>query len=269
MEWLTIALSAFLTLITPAGAIIDSVIAGTIRSRMNGVESLAVRVDNTPSYAALQGKVDRVRIAGRGIYPISGVRIQAIDLETDPIDVDLGKLQGQRANPISALRKPAGAAIRLVLSEEDINKAFQSPEIQQQVQRTIDRLVPRSEESGGTFQLKSARIDFQENNRVSIALELQAGDASDPLNLSLTSRLNVVGGRKIEILDPTGTLNGRRLSGRLLKGFADGLAERFDLANFEKDGIFARLLQLRIDDDKLQVAVFARVTPRSGNPIAP
>ncbi|MFN7514831.1 MAG: DUF2993 domain-containing protein, partial [Microcystis sp.] len=41
---------------------------------------------------------------------------------------------------------------------------------------------------------------------------------------------------------------------------------QLDLKNFEKQGIIARLLQLQIDDDKLSIAAFGRIEPRSGNP---
>lgn len=269
MEWFTIALSSLLTLLVPAGAIVDSVLADNIRSRVNKVEQLSVRVDNTPGYQALQGKVDRVRIAGRGLYPVEGLRVEAIDLETDPLSVDLGRLQQKKAKLNEALRKPASGALRLVLTEEDLNKALQAPEIKARVQAVIDRAVPRREETGNqSFQLQSARVDLRENNRVAIAIEVRSGrdgQLSDPINLSLEVGLNVIDGRKLELLEPSGTLNGRRLSSRILRGFADGIAERFDANTLSKDGIFARLLQLQIDGDKLQVAVFARLDPRSGN----
>ncbi|MEG3439606.1 DUF2993 domain-containing protein [Pannus brasiliensis CCIBt3594] len=269
MEWFTIALSSLLTLLVPAGAILDSVLANSIRARVNKVEQLSVRVDNTPSYQALQGKVDRVRVAGRGLYPVEGFRVEAIDLETDPLSVDIGKLQQKKAKLNEALRKPASGALRLVLTEEDINKALQSPEIKARVQAVIDRAVPRREETGNqSFQLQSARVDFLENNRVATTIEVRSirdGQVSEPIDLALEVGLKVIDGRKLELLDPSGTLNGRRLSGRILRGFADGIAERLDANALAKEGIFARLLQFQIDGDKLQVAVFARLDPRSGN----
>jgi hypothetical protein len=273
MEWLTIALSSLLTILTPAGAILDSVLAGAIRSQVREIESLSVRVDNTPSYQALQGKIERVRIAGRGVYPITDFRVAAIDLETDTIHIDLSKLQQRRKNPLEALRQPASGAFRVVLSEADINQALQAPEIQKQLQSVMDRLVPRREETGNQIlQLRSARVDFQPDNRVAIALEVRSSreDGTDEtVNLSLESGFALVGGRKLQFLEPSGTLNGRRLSRRLLQGFAEGIVDRFDLASFETQGIFVRVLQFQGDDDKLQIAVFARLDPRSGNSIAP
>ncbi len=38
-----------------------------------------------------------------------------------------------------------------------------------------------------------------------------------------------IGHERIELIDPTATLNGRRISSRLLKGFAEGISTQLDL----------------------------------------
>ena len=93
MEWFLIALTGFLTVITPVGLVVDHVIANNIRDRVKSVEELSVRVDNAPSYQLIQGKVNRVRIASRGIEPIDHVRIDTLDIETDPIDIKTNDLK--------------------------------------------------------------------------------------------------------------------------------------------------------------------------------
>lgn len=65
MEFFTILLSGLLGLVSPAGLVIDRTAESFIRSRFE-VEQLQVRVDNAPSHQLLQGKVERVLIAGRG-----------------------------------------------------------------------------------------------------------------------------------------------------------------------------------------------------------
>ena len=85
MEWFLIALTGFLTVITPVGLVVDHVIANNIRDRVKSVEELSVRVDNAPSYQLIQGKVNRVRIASRGIEPIDHVRIDTLDIETEKV----------------------------------------------------------------------------------------------------------------------------------------------------------------------------------------
>ncbi|MGH2415639.1 MAG: LmeA family phospholipid-binding protein, partial [Microcystaceae cyanobacterium] len=79
MEFLTIFLSSLLAAISPAGLILETVVENTLRDRVEAVEQLEVRIDNTPSYQVLQGKVDRVRIASRGVEPIPHLRIEALE----------------------------------------------------------------------------------------------------------------------------------------------------------------------------------------------
>lgn len=270
MEWLTITLASVLTLLTPAGAIIDTVLAHTLRSQVQKVEQLAVRVDNTPNYQVLQGKIDRVRISARGIYPLAGVRIEKIELETEPISLDLRRLQQKNSSLAAALRRPAAGALHLVLTETNLNQALQSAAVKEQIQTLINNLIPSREEFGSTkYQLSQANFNFLNNNRVALSLQLETQRPDEPaatLNLSLEVGFKLVQGRKIELIDPTATLNGRRISSRLLKGFAEGISTQLDLKNFEKQGIIARLLQLQIDDDKLSIVAFGRIEPRSGNP---
>lgn len=270
MEWLTITLASILTLLTPAGMIIDAVLANALRSQVQKVEQLVVRVDNTPNYQALQGKIDRVRISGQGIYPLAEVRIEKIELETDPISLDLGRLQQRNSSLAAALRQPASGAVHLVLTETDINKALQSAAIQGQIQTLINNLIPSREELGNIkYRFSQANFNFLNNNRVAVSLQLETQRPDSPaetVNLALEVGFKLVQGRKIELIDPSATLNGRRISSRILKGFAEGISAQLDLKNFEKQGIIARLLQLEIDDDKLSIAAFGRIEPRSGNP---
>ncbi len=160
--------------------------------------------------------------------------------------------------------------MHLVLTETNLNQALQSAAVKEQIQTLINNLIPSREEFGSTkYQLSQANFNFLNNNRVALSLQLETQRPDEPaasLNLSLEVGFKLVQGRKIELIDPTATLNGRRISSRLLKGFAEGISTQLDLKNFEKQGIIARLLQLQIDDDKLSIAAFGRIEPRSGNP---
>ena len=85
MELIAIILSGFLSLLVPVGFVGDQIAAREIGKRFEKVEQLQVRIDNAPSYQILQGKLERVRIAGRGIWFSDSIRIEALELETDAI----------------------------------------------------------------------------------------------------------------------------------------------------------------------------------------
>ncbi|ACK68658.1 conserved hypothetical protein [Gloeothece citriformis PCC 7424] len=269
MEWLAIALAAILTGLSPAGLVIDQVVAGRIRAQVEEVETLAVRIDNVPTHQILQGKVDRIRIASRGVYPIKGVRIEAIELESDPINLNLDRLTKGGEDAITeSLRQPAQVAVRVVIEEKDVNQAFQSPEIQAQLQKLINRLIPSQEGLEREFNLSKINIDFLPDNRVRLEIVLQTGNRenesedSQGINLVLETGLNVIAGRQIEITEPTASLNGRKLSTRLIKGFAEGLNQQLDLRKLEEDNIIARIIQFNITQDEINLATFIRVNPK-------
>src|SRR4028119_714304 len=99
MEFITILLSGLLAVLSPVNLVADKVTEGAIRARFNKIEQLQVRVDNAPNYQIVQGKVERLRIAGRGLWLTPDIRIGALELETDPINVDLQRLRqgGQKS----------------------------------------------------------------------------------------------------------------------------------------------------------------------------
>ena len=142
MEWFLIALTSLLTAITPVGLVVDNVIANNIRDRVKSVEELSVRVDNAPSYQLIQGKINRVHIASRGIEPIDHVRIDTLDIETDPINIKLNDLKTSNLNQIRAsLRSPLQGAFNLIITEDDINKALAEPQIKSQIQALLSKLL--------------------------------------------------------------------------------------------------------------------------------
>ena len=90
MEFLTILLSSLFGLVSPTGLVVEKVTSNAVRSQFARVEQLQVRVDNPPSYQLLQGKVQKVRIAGRGLQLKQlNIRLAVLELKTDPIDLDI------------------------------------------------------------------------------------------------------------------------------------------------------------------------------------
>ncbi len=67
MEILVSILSSLLAIGTSVNLIGDVVLKNDIRSQVEEVETIAIRIDNAPNYQVLSGKVQRVRIATRGL----------------------------------------------------------------------------------------------------------------------------------------------------------------------------------------------------------
>jgi hypothetical protein len=280
MEILTIVLAGLLGIGSSGGIVLDKIAQGKILSQVIGVEQQAVRIDNQPNYRAAQGKVARVRIASRGLRIKPGIRIASLDLETDPLAVKLANLNLSNIDRLrESLTTPASGAVKIVLTEKDLNQALQSTEIQAQLQNTLNRLiVSRAGSTNISYQLSDIQLKLRPKNRLQVSLKLSrptrtnlnlepnatAGtyrgeNASRELAISLELTVKVINGKKVRLLNPQGTVNGRPMSSRLLNGFATGISDRLNLNTLSADGILARILQLEINEDNLQLISFVRL----------
>lgn len=271
MEWLTIVIAGLLAILTPTGLILEKVAEDNIRRQVKEVEQLSVRVDNSPSYQVALGKVDRIRLASRGVYPIADLRIDTVELESDRLDVDLEKLRGKNTRILQSLREPAQVAVRVVIEEDDVNRALQSPEIKGKLQKLLNGLLPDdSDISVPPFEILNAQFDIEDNNRFRFQAQLQQSPTADApartLELILEIDVKTIRGRQIQLSQPAGSLNGRKLSTRLLNGFVERFNGQLDLQPLERNGITARVLQLRGGDDRLDLAAFIRLEPQKREP---
>jgi hypothetical protein len=279
MEILTIALAGLLGIGSSGGIVLDKIAQGKLASQVIGVEQQVVRIDNQPNYQVAQGKIARVRIASRGVRLKPGVRIASLDVETDPLAVKLSKLKFTNLKSLrESLVTPASGVVKLVLTEQDLNQALQSPEIQEGLQKNLNRLI--ASQAGSTsirYRLSELQLKLRPKNRLQVSFKLSRPRAklnressssavtsrekksSRELAISLELTLKVVDGKELRLLEPQGIVNGRPMSSRLLTGFATGIGDRLNLKTLEADGILARILQLEINEDDLQLIGFARL----------
>lgn len=254
MELFTILLSALLGIISPVGIVSDSVAETAIRSRLDSAEDLEVRIDNAPSYQLVQGRIDRVRIAGRGLFPVEGVRIAVLEVETDPIAINPSSLRSGLQ-----LDQPIQAGVRLVLNAADLDRALSSPRAAAFF-RTVNLGAFGASSQG--YQVVNPQVEFLPDQRLRLQATLQ-GEADDRLAIVLESGLSVLSGRQLQFVNPALSINGEAVPPELVAIFADGISRQFDLRNYERSGITARILKLEITPSALQVAAFVRVEPQA------
>lgn len=280
MEILTIVLSGLLSLISGGGIILDSVAIDRLRSQIISLDQQAIRVDNTPSYQIAQGKVQKVRIATRGLTIKPNFKIAALELETDAVALDLAKLNLNSIDELrNSLEQPLQGAGKLILTETNLNQALQSPETLAQLQQALNRLIVRK--AGSTniaYQLNDLQVELQSANRLGIkfilsrpktnyeeysTLKTSPKSRSRELIIALKFQIQVLNGKTIQITKLEGTVNSRPMSSRLLNGFAEGISDRLNLTSLEANGILARILQLEINEDELKLVGFARVETKA------
>ncbi len=257
--------SALLALVSPVGVVVDQVVADNFRSRLHRVEQLQVRVDNAPNYQVAQGRIDRLRLASRGAWLVPELRLDILELETDPINLDLSRLSGNLSGNLSGanssqsllppglLRTPLRAGIRVVATETDIQQALQSPRVQGLIKEIASSFL------GNEAAIEIIpRINFLSDERFQLQLDLQTPN-NPPIKIDLISGITVLDGSQFNLESPVLMINGSPLPSSVVMGISRVFLDRFDLKNLESNGITLRLLQLHINPDQVEIAAFISV----------
>ncbi|NJM70823.1 MAG: DUF2993 domain-containing protein [Scytonema sp. RU_4_4] len=261
MEFFTLLVSGLLGLVTPVGLVVDRTAENAIRSQLAQVEQLQVRVDNAPTHQLLQGKVERVRVAGRSLQlKWQEVRIAALELETDVIELEPRSLEKKRPK----FKRPLQAGVRLVLTQQDINKLIQSPQFMARLQKLKMNTGNSSKtEYNSVYTFVNPNVKFLANNRFSFQVELQEKGLKKPLLIRVESGLSIVGGRNIQLVNPIVAANGQEVPPQLVNAVVNNFNKRLDLGNLEGDGLQVRILKLNMRPEELEIAAFLRAEPSS------
>ena len=271
MELITIVLSSLLAVLGSGGWVLDLIAHRQINNVIESAEELEIRIDNNPNYQITEGKFDKLRVAGRGIYLDPDLRIAALELETDAIALDLGKLETDSLEEIrGSLVKPLQGAFSLTLTEADLMRTLSSEAVQTRLESVLNEVIAsRAGTTAIAYDLVNPTLELEPNNQLTFAVTLRRlnepvrENQAQALNFVLNIGLKVVEGKQIVLTQLAGTVNERPISPRLLNGFAQGISDRLDISTFEKQGIFARLLQLEITAEKMTVIGFAKMETKS------
>ncbi|MGJ5676341.1 MAG: LmeA family phospholipid-binding protein [Nostochopsis sp.] len=259
MELLTILISSLLGVVAPVGVVIDQTAENAIRSQFSTVEELQVRVDNAPNYQLLQGKVERVLIAGRSLQlKQQDFRIAALELETDQIEFEPSSLRQK----LPKLKQPFQAGVRLVVTEQDINKLLQSPDFLKRVQK-LNKGNSSALQFAQASNFVNPKVEFLANNRFIFQVELQNDEEVIPVLFKINSGLSIVGGRQFQLVDPQVSLDGQKFPAEFLNLIISNINQQLDLRNLEGDGLQMRILKWKMKPGKLEMAAFFRVEPSS------
>ena len=252
MEVLTIVLSTVLGLLSPVGLITEQIATQTIRNQLKSVEQLHIRIDNIPSHQLIQGKLDRVRLAGRGLEPMTGLRIDTLEIETDAVNLNRQRLQKGKV----CWQEPLRAGVRLVLQVGDMQTALRSPSVVRQLQKLLKNM---GGEQLQDYNLQDPEIELLDHQRLRFKANLQGQGATDRLAVQVESGIKLVAGRRFELLAPVIVLNQTPLPAPLANALLRRLADRLDLQTLEESGLLVRILQWQMNRDRIELAAFVQV----------
>jgi hypothetical protein len=262
MELITILLSGITALFSLTGVVVDKNVETAFLSQIDRAEQLQVRTDNAPVHQILSGKINKVRIAGRGLWVSKDLRVDTLEIETDPIAVNLkANPSDAKDTPSSAFQQPVQAGVKLKFNEADLNNFLKSPDAIARLQKITTSTLGGAAASSlnKDYQITNPQVRFLSNNRVGIKAELQDPGSGEKLPISLETGVSVIGGRKFQLVEPTAMVGGTPVPPFLLAGLTTGIGEQFNLDILTARGLTARILQFKVHPQELELAAFVRI----------
>ncbi len=262
MDVLALIITTLTAILSPGGMVVDHLAEQAVRSQTAGIEKIQVRIDNAPNYQILWGHIDQVKISAGGVYlrQLPDLRVDGFDLETDPLDVDGAALRQGHLK----LDRPAQAALRLRLKANDLNVFLASAGVQTWLNNLQFNLsgfgLQRAQRRYG---LSHPSIEFLSGDRLRLAIDLQDRLTQDSIPISIETGLEVVQGDRLRLINPTLTIEGIEAPPQLITSLAEGASQEFTLRRLEQLGLVLRVITLKITDNSLDLAVFARLEPTS------
>ncbi len=258
MEFISILLSSLLFIGSPIGFGLDTLAENALRSRLNGVEDIQVRVDNGSNFNLLKGKINRLQVGVRGLYPVAGFRVAVADLDTDPIDLDFGSLQRGKV----VLDEPLNGALHMVITPEDLNQYLQSPKFTEQLNQIKLNLgnAAQSREVG-RYQFSNPKATFLPNNRLQIELDLADPNLDEGLTIKAETGFTIENGHRLVLIDPQASVNDSEVPEQLFEALTKNIGDRLSLRQLEESGITARILEASITPEQLNLAMWVSIDP--------
>lgn len=221
-----------------------------LSSQLDEVENLDVNIKTDP-LKLVSGEVDSVSIEGEGLVMQKDLRIESMEVNTGNVAV----------NPVSAafgkveLTRPTEASAEVVLTEADINRAFNSSFIQEKMQN-LDVHI-----NGQQVTVDTQKVEFglPGDRKIFLSTDVKLQETGETKRVSFTAvpRLDA-GGNQIAI-ENVEYVEGQDLSPELTEALLAQARELLDLRNFELKGMTLRLKALDVQPGRLRLQSEAHV----------
>lgn len=212
-----------------------------ISNQLDEVESLDVAIRTNPG-KALQGEVDSVEIAGKGMVMQQDLRIETLEVNTDTVSI----------NPFSALfgnielTQPTTATAKIELTEADINRAFRSTFIQEKLQG----LEMEVDGKPTVVDVTRAEVQLPGNSQFVISADLFQRESGDLKQISATTVPSIQdNGYRLALEVLSAEAEG--FSADLLLAILEQVTNLLDLRNFEIPGMSLRFRELETHQERL------------------
>lgn len=212
-----------------------------ITSQLDEVETLNVDIRTDP-LKVIQGEVDSVAIAGKGMVVQQDLRMETLEITTetvsiDPLSVVFGNIE---------LTQPAQAQARIVLTEADLNRALSSDFLRSKLQL----LKLQRQGKPLTIDIQQVELGLPEDGKILIQAEFLVLEDAERKAVSVVCapRLNPTQQRiELEIISSSG----QGLTPELVSAILEQITPLLDLKNFELPGMSLHLREFEVQPGQI------------------
>lgn len=221
-----------------------------LSSQLDEVKSLDVSVKTDP-FQLLQGHVDEVDIDGEGLVMQNSLRVEELHMHVDavainPLSIAFGKVE---------LTEPTLGTAQIVLTESDINSAFNSEYIREKLQNQTVEI------NGKSVAIVPEKVDFHLPGEGKVTLDatlrLKDWDEIHRIAFAAVPRVSP-DGKKIH-LENVEYAQGEEMSPMLTKALVDASSDILNLNNFDLKGMTLKIKGLTVEIGKLILTAEAYV----------
>jgi LmeA-like phospholipid-binding len=213
-----------------------------ISSQLDEVEKLDVEIATDP-LKLVSGAVDSVSIKGEGMVMKQDLRIEEMRLETGSVSI----------NPLSAafgkieLNRPTEAEAYVVLTETDINRAFQSDFIREKMQN-LDVHV-----NGQIATVDAQKVEFglPGGGKIALSTDVILQDTQETKRVAFTAVPKVSPDGQQVLLEDLQYSEGQDLPPELTEALLQQAKSLLNLRNFALEGMSLKLKRLDAQQGKL------------------
>lgn len=220
-------------------------------------QSVEVLVESQPASKLLQGEIDRLKIKGKGLVIRRDFPVEELSFETDSVLLNFESVLKGKIH----LKQPTHAIAQVIISQADINRAFQAELVQKQMQQ----LIHSQPISFGDIQ-----VQILPENRLHFFAKADVPNYGK-LPICVTGNIIVDRPCRLTLINPQFLTNLvpeylTKMVQNLNIIFAESLNNLVNVENFGLDGVSLLLNQVETQTEKLIFSGDAEIThfPETG-----
>lgn len=221
-----------------------------LSTQLDEAENLEVDIRTDPG-KLIQGELESVKIEGEGLVMQKDLRAEELQVKTgniaiNPLSIAFGKIE---------LTRPTDADAHVVLTEQDVERAFNSEYIHDKLQN-LEVSVNGQPMTVNTQQVK---FSLPGEGKIAIQATILLKETGETNQVAFTTIPRAIAGGERIVLEDVQYAEGRELSPELTTALLERANELLNLRNFELEGMSLRLKGFDVQKGKLTLQAQARV----------